>query len=630
MNMTFYISKIILWLKNGDKRVLEFKNDKVNVITGNSKTGKTAVLEIIDYCLGGSESNISYEHIGENVLWYGLNFCINGKLYTIARGEFKNETNLSKDYYFSTVGEIPDLPWATIGESQLKEIIEQEFSINSKVTFGYGGKTIKQNSKISYRYFMLFNTLSGDVIDHSKNYFDKMDLSRYREALPRIFDLALGITTIENLMIQDKIASVDRDIQILERDKKSLEKEIKNRITSLNIIIKKAKELKIISPNLIEFNQCVEAIKNILETGNLSLVEVKENKEIEELKQKKQKIEIQIIKLKRFKNRYAAYKKSLGAEEEALKPIKYINNIFSNNISNDEYRQFLNVLEFELGSIKKNIKNKMPFEYGVDDKIESLERELCSLNEKLKVIPDIDDTIKNDNERFISIGEMKTEFLRIINQEDSSELIDELINSKEKEFLELKEVYTSPEEIKLTMIDALNDYVQTYIKVAEAALDEYGEYLATFDYNKKVLKLRKSKATTTANITSSSDHLFMHLCLFLGMHQLVMNNKVPYIMPFLIIDQPSRPYFNNGTFDYNKSKESLSKKDDWNKVKEIFKLMDTFFQNIFEDNNHFQIILLEHVSTDAWLDCKNIHLVEIFDGIDNALIPTIKNNQRDN
>lgn len=630
MNMTFYIEEIILWLKNGDTRVLKFENDKVNVITGNSKSGKTAVLEIIDYCLCGSDSNISYEHIGENVLWYGLNFYINGKLYTIARGEFKNETNLSTDYYFSPVGEIPDLPWATVGESQLKEIIEQEFSINSKVTFGYGGKTIKQNSKISYRYFMLFNTLSGDVIDHSKNYFDKMDISRYREALPRIFDLALGITTIENLMIQDKIASIERDIQKLEKDKKLLEKEIENRITSLNIIIKKAKELKIISPNLVEFNQCVGEIKNILETGNLSLVEVKENKEIEELKQKKQRVEIQLTKLRRFKNRYAAYKKSLGAEEAALKPIKYINSIFSNNISNDEYRQFLNVLEFELGNIKKAIKDKMPFEYGVDDKIEGLERELSSIKENLKVMPDIDDTVKNDKERLISIGEIKTEFLKIINQEHSPDAVDESIKAKEKELSEIKDVYSSPEESKLTIIDALNDYVQTYIKVAESALDEYGAYLATFDYNKKVLKLRKSKATTTANITSSSDHLFMHLCLFLGMHQLIMNNKVPYIMPFLIIDQPSRPYFNNSTFDYNKSKESLSKKDDWNKVKEIFKLMDTFFENIFDDNKHFQIILLEHVSTDAWEECNNIHLVEIFDGINNALIPPTKNSQSNN
>lgn len=174
------------------------------------------------------------------------------------------------------------------------------------------------------------------------------------------------------------------------------------------------------------------------------------------------------------------------------------------------------------------------------------------------------------------------------------------------------------------MINALNDYVQVYINTSKSALDEYGTYLATFDYTKKVLKLRKSKETTTANITSSSDHLFMHLCLFLGMHQLILANQVPYILPFLVIDQPSRPYFNNSDFDFNKCKENFSKMSDWNKVKDIFKLMDTYFENILNENHHFQIILLEHVSTDAWKECRNINLVEIFDGFENALIPIIK------
>ena len=47
--MRFCIDKLILWLKDGRLRTLPFIEDKVNVITGNSKTGKTAVLEIIAY-----------------------------------------------------------------------------------------------------------------------------------------------------------------------------------------------------------------------------------------------------------------------------------------------------------------------------------------------------------------------------------------------------------------------------------------------------------------------------------------------------------------------------------------------------------------------------------------------------
>ena len=47
--MNFYISKIRLWFEKGEKpRDLEFEADKVNVITGDSSTGKSSVLKIID------------------------------------------------------------------------------------------------------------------------------------------------------------------------------------------------------------------------------------------------------------------------------------------------------------------------------------------------------------------------------------------------------------------------------------------------------------------------------------------------------------------------------------------------------------------------------------------------------
>jgi predicted ATPase len=54
--MYFQICKIVLWPKNDEKpRTLEFELNKVNVITGASKTGKSAVVPIIDYCLGSEK-----------------------------------------------------------------------------------------------------------------------------------------------------------------------------------------------------------------------------------------------------------------------------------------------------------------------------------------------------------------------------------------------------------------------------------------------------------------------------------------------------------------------------------------------------------------------------------------------
>lgn len=618
--MTFYIDKIILWLKNGHKRMIMFENDKVNIITGNSKTGKTAILEIIDYCLCGSESNISSEHIGENILWYGLRFYINGKYYTIARGEYKE--TLSKSYFFSSTGEIPDMPYTTISESDIKYIIESEFSINSNVSFSYGGKSIKQNTKISFRYFLLFNTLSGDVIAHSKNYFDKMDIDRYREALPRIFDLALGITTLENSALQDQIDRISSEINKLENQKRDLIDKEENRNSELKLIIKQAKEEKIISSDISDFNECIKLLTDIFETGELPILDIGNNDKLNELLLKKQEIEIQIRKLNKFKNKYSEYKKNLEKEAEALSPIKYIYDNFSSNIENDEYKHFLLILDSELEKIKVEISHKKPFEHDVDDKIKTLKNDLKNIQFEINNTPLIDNKIKDISQRLISVGEIKSKFYNLTKQTFDIDQIGFNLKDKEQLKAELESKYIPTEENRKNVINALNDYVQTYINIAEKALDEYGKYLASFEYNKKVLKLRKNKSTTTANITSSSDHLFMHLCLFLGMHQLIMDNQVPYILPFLIMDQPSRPYFNNSDFDFNKSKESLTSKDDWIKVKEIFALLNKYMENIKKDNHHFQIIIMEHVSESAWQDCGNINLIETFDGIDNALIPS--------
>ena len=51
----------------------------------------------------------------------------------------------------------------------------------------------------------MFNTISGNIIENDEGiFFDKQNETRYKEALPRIFDLALGIETVENILKSEK------------------------------------------------------------------------------------------------------------------------------------------------------------------------------------------------------------------------------------------------------------------------------------------------------------------------------------------------------------------------------------------------------------------------------------------
>jgi energy-coupling factor transporter ATP-binding protein EcfA2 len=209
--LKFGIEAITVWSKKDEQRQLKFKRNKVNVLTGESHTGKSTLLDIIDYCLLASSHKIADSIINENVAWYGITFYISGKLFTIARRSPVG-AKVSDDFYFSSTGLLPQLPVANTSINDLKKILEAEFRIDDAVTLAYGGQTLKAGSKVSFRYFFIFYTISEDIITSRDVYFDKQTEDRYKEALPRIFDLALGIDTLDNIAAREKKDSLRKQI----------------------------------------------------------------------------------------------------------------------------------------------------------------------------------------------------------------------------------------------------------------------------------------------------------------------------------------------------------------------------------------------------------------------------------
>ena len=626
--MNFYIDKLLLWLKDGSLETLQFENDKVNIITGNSKTGKTAILEIIDYCFCGGRDTvtISHEHIGENVAWYGIRFHVNDKLYTIARGEI-SEGVFSKEYYFSQTGEIPEKPFEKLGEDELKRILEPEFAIDNEVTLSYGGRGIKRNSKLSFRFFLMFNTLSKDVIDNSKFFFDKLNIDRYRDVWPQLFDLAFKVIDPETVSTQNTIVDLQQELYQLEQNKKRAEKHESLRDEQIAKVVKRAKEAGLVDESVSIDEAFSELLLLTTDQASRLITNFSEEQESERLLEKRDNISLQLAKLRRFKRSYNDYRNRLSLEEDALKPITYIQASFTDKTSG-EYYQFLNSLAVELARIKQAISKARPFEQDVEKKIQELNLQLREIDRKLDQTAQVKyHTISTAN-KLISLGEIKAEIGHISPKEDSLSSIESRIQAVTSEIDEKKAVLGSVSEKRALIIESLNDYIKTYMNVAKGALDEYGDYSPWFDYKKASLLLRKKQSSMFANISSSSDHLFMHLCLFAGLHHMLLAQESVYVPSFLILDQPSRPYFNTDVdYNYEDSEKLITNKDDWSKVKDIFKLWDRFFDYILSKNMHFQVIMLEHVSEKAWQDCTHTHLVSVFDGLKKALIPVNYSNK---
>jgi hypothetical protein len=66
------ISSIHIYSHDGQRRDLRFKVDGLNVITGRSSTGKSALSEIIEYCMGRSSFNVPEGVIRDKVAWFAV------------------------------------------------------------------------------------------------------------------------------------------------------------------------------------------------------------------------------------------------------------------------------------------------------------------------------------------------------------------------------------------------------------------------------------------------------------------------------------------------------------------------------------------------------------------------------
>ena len=77
--MKSYIKAIIIFNKNGEKRVVPLEQG-VNIITGESKTGKSALVEIIDYCLCSTRCTIPKGKITDFSYLYTLVMAIDDNI----------------------------------------------------------------------------------------------------------------------------------------------------------------------------------------------------------------------------------------------------------------------------------------------------------------------------------------------------------------------------------------------------------------------------------------------------------------------------------------------------------------------------------------------------------------------
>ncbi|SHM70257.1 AAA family ATPase [Chryseobacterium polytrichastri] len=95
-----------------DPKIIKFDEDKINVITGYSQRGKSAIISIIDYCLGSSECDIPVGTIREKVDKFAIYVMLGSQSIFLARDCPGNDNKVSDVMYMYEVqgkGDNPSL-----------------------------------------------------------------------------------------------------------------------------------------------------------------------------------------------------------------------------------------------------------------------------------------------------------------------------------------------------------------------------------------------------------------------------------------------------------------------------------------------------------------------------------------
>lgn len=618
--MKFTLHEIKLWFNVdfSEAKSYIFLPNKVNVITGNATTGKSSFWSIIDYCLLSGKVNLP-NTIYDKALWFGMRFTINDKEISIIR-KSPEKGAPSSEIIFNE-GDFPDKFDIKTPIEEVKTFLDNEFGITDALRFPYGNEFGKVSLNISYRHFLLFNALTETIIGAPETYFDTTFFGKeeYEKALSHIFDLVIGVNDLENLKAIERLKEIENELKKIQSQNKSNETKKKNFGTSVYSLLDKCKEY-----NFIEYDHFIDTPEKALAIIQEVIENIKKNAmnsslflELDILNKNRGKIQGQINAVTQYQREYDQYRKNLNKTADSLQPIEFLNKNLSDQLVNSyETKFFLDSLETSLKNIKSSLTKKVTEPVKVDGDIKELKDQLKNISDKIDELTKIQKNYLAEGEKFIVLGEIKNAYEQLQKREITKPIDVIKLNRLTEEKERLSKVPAETSQIKYTMRTLLNDSIQRNFDLLKS-LPAYQNSKLDFNTEKMILQLTpKGQLFPLDNVGSKSNYMFMHLCVYLGLHEHMINLQQNHVPPFLFIDQPSIPYYANAN-------DNEKGNDDKSKLIDAFTLLNSFIEYINKTKKQsFQIFMVEHASKEYWLenDLSYFHTVDEFiDG--KGLIP---------
>ena len=646
--MKFVIKKVILWPKDSEcqYRSVTFEPDKINIITGASRTGKSAIIPIIDYCLAADRCTIPVDTIRNKTAWFGILISLENEELLICRKEPGTKSNTGEMFLLrGTAITIPERIDANTNVIEVKNKLNELFSM-SFLALDPSNKD-GFSTRPSYRDFMAFVFQPQNIVANADVMFYKADTMEHRQKLINIFPYALGAVTPQILAARQELERIKKLRERLQRDLDSIKDVADGWKHEISSWVVQAKELGLVEQydEEMSFDDQVSLLSKIIEKNENEAYIQSDNikdlsSDILSLRKEEHEISIQLFALQKRYTEMLQLKNSLGNYEDSLK-IQIQRLEISNWLKqladqsgvcpfcNHEHAGVTEELETlckAIADIEQSAESVKSMPAAFERELQYVQKDIDVYTEKLnavrnRLLTESGNLEQNSNKkytlsgisRFLGRMEASLQTLSKIGNDgelenrisELNERIDDLTNIvKEKDIRRKID----------TAIKYINQAIGEIIKMLDV---EHPDDPVEFIYKDLTVRVKNSSGHDDYlwEIGSASNWLAYHIATILAFQKFFQNKANVSVPNFVILDQPSQVYFPQQA---NQANEAIVIKDeDKEAVKKIFTCMDSYLKEV---KGNIQIIVTEHADYDIWGGIDSVHLVERWRG-EEKLIP---------
>ncbi|MDD5333914.1 MAG: DUF3732 domain-containing protein [Rhodoferax sp.] len=648
--MFFQIKEIVLWPRGADKppRRVKFQLGKVNVISGASRTGKSAVIPIIDYCLGSGSCSIPVNTIRKNCEWFGVVIATSQGEKLLARRE-PGAQRSTEDMFIMEATSIAELPLSVTKNTsadairrlldELAGLTNLDFSGGDESATGFGGRP-------SFRDLAAFTFQPQNVVANPDVLFFKTNTYEHREKLRKIFPYVLGAVTPSLMAMQFELRRTQQELRRKERELKQAREVSAQWLADLKAKFSEAQELGLTTRTDVEpsRDQMIELLSEIVSRTDLTLAVTTNTitdamQELGSLEGEERTVSRELTVLRhrleemnRMRRGADAYQGALIVQRDRLQLSKWISSHAGHGSDCPVCGSHTESSQRKLTHLAERLK-EVEVEVGVDTEVPAaFERELQRVttevdvtSERLKsvqirrrALSSRSDEARSRQysakkaERFVGNLEAALDLHRRLGSD--AELVEEVSRLTELELdLRAKLRGQDIDARKRRALQNVNTNAARLLPLLDAERPEDPVSLEVDDLTVKVIGL--DRADYLSEIGSGSNWLSYHLAVLLGLHQFFLSQTKSPIPAFLVLDQPSQVYFPTKVVDRDGDQvdddPQLTRDEDVEAVRKAFQVLG---QVVNAAQGKLQVLVLDHASKEVWGDVEGVVGVEDWRG----------------